>query len=330
MVFNMTLMIIGLVKNAERVIEPRINDLVPLVCTPGWHVSLKILEGGSTDNTRSILKKLQQSPPNCGITEETSFNEFEIMDEPGVDEFDSIETMVTKARQCDANLPPLGPEDLRILRISRLRDFMRNQLRVSVVNTGTTSRNVVLLVDFDLEKFPDIVLLRAHIWRVAHSKSQFQAICANGKTAYRLRIWKGLKYYDVFATVLQNGSYPFQVITNPKTPATERDQLVKTLTREIDEAASLIYPVQSCFGGMAAYQTEFYFDRRCNYTSELTRTNKHSVYMPEQKSVGFPCEHVSFHTCLARVRNLAEGQQPFAIGIAKNLIPYWLPAGQAP
>ena len=130
------------------------------------------------------------------------------------------------------------------------------------------------MVDFDLEKFPDMALLRAHIHRLIHRKGmgqrqiqnqgggasdqtsdgpgagRFGAVCANGKTAYRLRIWTGLQYYDTFATVLRNGSYPMEQIM--ALPPADRGRLTKILTAEIDGyPGGPIFPVTSCFGGMA-------------------------------------------------------------------------------
>ena len=78
----------------------------------------------------------------------------------------------------------------------------------------------------------------------------FGAVCANGKTAFRLRIWKGLQYYDTFATVLSNGSYPMAQIMS--LPPSDRAAITKVLTQEIDDySKGPVFPVTSCFGGMA-------------------------------------------------------------------------------
>eukprot|EP00040_Diaphanoeca_grandis_P027876 m.159668 g.159668 ORF g.159668 m.159668 type:complete len:298 (-) comp31146_c0_seq1:196-1089(-) len=282
MQYNLTLTIFGLIQNAERVIEPRIKDLIPLACTPGWHVTLRIMEGGSTDNTRALLNNVQLSPPKCKDNVEgrgdypSAFDEVDVFDEPTLGEFESESSMVRSVMQGENTRTPqrLGKEDMRILRLARLRDFMRDRIR-----RLDSNRSVVLLVDFDLEKFPDIVLLRAHIWRLAHPQAPFDAVCANGKTAYRLRIWKGLKYYDVFATLLLNGSYPMKTITDPATKPATKEDITARLTQEIDNTAGLMYPVQSCFGGMTIYKPEVYFDTRCNYSRDLSRSSKHSVFM---------------------------------------------------
>lgn len=303
----------GMVRNAERVLPKRIMDLVPLACDPAFNLKLRVMEGGSQDQTRAKLEGIRENRSRilCKRGGAVAFQEIEIIDEP-TDLVNGLPPSFDKAGAQQIK----GDEDKRIVRIAYLRDYLRGILR-----SRDKTQNALIMIDFDLEKFPDMNMFRAHLHRLVQGKSTsgYNVICTNGQTAYRLRTWLGLTYYDTYATVLANGSYPYERIVAPKSPD---KTLGKVLTNEINEYTEPIYPVNSCFGGIAMYTPNEYFDERCRYSGG-TKKDKYAAWVVKEKSMGYPCEHVTFHMCLVKEIRLK-------LGVAKNLIAYWLPAGQEP
>lgn len=135
-------LVFGIVRDAGRVIEARLRDLMPLGCDPGLAVTVKIMEGGSTDNTRAVLDRLatevargaggtlgcvqlkgqlaRKSESRKGAVVPAAEAAFEAA-------FEAIEVLDEPAGGLPAELKDkaTGVEDMRVIRIAWLRDQLR-------------------------------------------------------------------------------------------------------------------------------------------------------------------------------------------------------------
>lgn len=79
------------------------------------------------------------------------------------------------------------------------------------------------------------------------------------------------------------------------------------LTMLFDKGAE-IYPVRSCFGGLAVYRLEVYLESQCGYAADPVRYNPNERYSnaftPHLGKEGSACEHVLLHECLRATRGL--------------------------
>jgi hypothetical protein len=63
---------------------------------------------------------------------------------------------------------------------------------------------------------------------------------------------------------------------------------------------AIMFPVKSCFGGLAIYRAKVWFDAVCHYDDKVdAKTNSHLL---KYRSISEErvCEHVVFHDCLEK------------------------------
>jgi hypothetical protein len=161
--------------------------------------------------------------------------------------------------------------------------------------------DVVIVADYEMEKYPGADGLERAIRTVLPGLTvdagndtavaeDYHAVCAYGVTAYKLRMWKPILYYDTyvppspsphltvecsgipcagvcassyqptsatrgfrhvrFATVLENGTF---ARARNVSSVSDNGARATALTAAVVSNPSRLYPVQSCFGGMAVY-----------------------------------------------------------------------------
>eukprot|EP00041_Stephanoeca_diplocostata_P023476 m.577928 g.577928 ORF g.577928 m.577928 type:complete len:350 (+) comp22301_c0_seq15:277-1326(+) len=232
--------ILSAVRNAAETLRPRLKDIASAICTSDISASLFILESNSNDNSRAILTNLiEKNPILCPSFSSHSrvghaFSHVEILDEV-VDTEMQEEPKFTHS------------EDRRVQKLSRIRDYLRDTI-ADYVNqrqrySDAPKISVVMVVDLDLLEYPTAESIRSTIRR-AHYK-EYTVQCANGK-----EVGQDNFYYDMFATVMADGTMPFRTIMQPNTPAKLAYTKKKALTEYIDRYPGEVAPVWSCFGGM--------------------------------------------------------------------------------
>eukprot|EP00038_Savillea_parva_P031580 m.88241 g.88241 ORF g.88241 m.88241 type:complete len:544 (-) comp9744_c0_seq1:88-1719(-) len=170
----------------------------------------------------------------------------------------------------------------------------------------------------------------------APSSPGLDVVCANGKDVNPVRFWM----YDTFATILPPNTFVFPTTARRhphlasgedgrfviQTPVRNQDVYPlftrEDLTMMIDKGPP-VFPVRSCFGGLAVYRAETYFHPTCQYSVNATDaahfnpgerySNKFTPGLGEEHA---PCEHVMFHECLRHRHGLRAG-------IARDMRTLW-------
>lgn len=180
-------------------------------------------------------------------------------------------------------------------------------------NNGGSNRGVVILADLDLFELPKVDLLmdQAHQLLMAqqnkgelqlqqkHQKSQqpsssypHDAICASGVTMNLSKKKKQKSYYDTFATVFypdtfshplkrrlrSNNYYPNE---NPNLVRSNHNQngnftqrhMYNYIKEEGKKSDTGNVRVTSCFGGLAMYKANVYFQSKCRYRLDRDYVN---------------------------------------------------------
>lgn len=259
---------------------------------------------------------------------------------------------------------PAPPPPNRVDRIAALRDFQRNLLRRYYVGDGTESGDIrgrsgggggirdgaVIVVDLDLAALPPprtvLRVTAAAATATAGPSGGYphDVVCAAGVTAAsRKELW----YYDTYATVLLPDTY-VHPLGRRKLPhhypgedpglVRSEDQkngnftqghLMRYLQGQAEKSPEGTVPVRSCFGGLAIYSSQTFFEQKCRYryqyhhdrhsldlTGSRTRIgtgagkdadvdagadeNVVNLERYASRADGRPCEHVVFHDCLLR------------------------------
>ena len=220
----------------------------------------------------------------------------------------------------------------RIDRIAHLRDFQRGRLRHLMGQVG--SSDIVIVVDLDLHRLPDVNLLVRNAERVRRNP-EYDALCAAGTQS------EPFGYYDIFATVLLPGTFlfpiagrlvpkfhpgeePSQVPVAPlfhkgfekKNPCSALQFFEKEAKKQSTsgESGTAAVMVKSCFGGLTIYKAAKYFSSDCQY-SNGTRATLRYASKKERRA----CEHVVFHLCLR------EQDPSFSIAVDPFMQTTWKP-----
>jgi hypothetical protein len=306
------LLIIGLVKDSERDLPKRFVELTAIACLPNVSASVAFLEGNSKDDSRKLLNAFAAGtltrlcPGTSGKHGQVAFRSITVLTEQNTPEFQKLQST-----------PGNTHEDDRIQRIAALRDQLRDITRSTAATLGTTA---VLVIDTDLKELPAAVYVERALRRLRRPRAPGLQ-CANGQQGHKHRA----TYYDLFATVLADGTMPMQRIVHPNTSRSDGDKMKVELTKTIkDTVVGQLFPVQSCFGGLAVYPAALYFAKECKYTGGA-RGEKYSIMSytkqrPKQPHQGFACEHVHFHQCL---RRQLKGETWGAFGIDPMLVTRW-------
>lgn len=194
-------------------------------------------------------------------------------------------------------------------RIRQIRDSFRAELSID-------HPMGLVLFDGDMKKLPLPAEIARSVGLVLNGT--WDLLCSNGQMGHA----HTASYYDTFATVLKDGSYPFKqlymdVSTNGRNPKREA-ALKHTLFADLDIGfkTQQIIPAQSCFGGLAVYAGPRYFDQRCNYSyRDVPVDYVPAAYHGTLKS---PCEHVALHLCLRHITG-----DKFAGGIVSSMKSWW-------
>ena len=159
---------IGIVRNAERVLPARLRDLRRIACLPGVVASLTVLESNSDDRTRPILDEFAQLPGDCDDpADNPPFAGINILDEEVGD--GAAGHTVLQGIGGDGKKRDIGAvEDARIRRIAGLRDELRDRVRPGV---GQPVPDLVMLIDLDLQKLYCLPLARALLLAVSRALS---------------------------------------------------------------------------------------------------------------------------------------------------------------
>ena len=121
-------LVFGIVRDAGRVIEARLRDLMPLGCDSGLGVTITIMEGGSSDDTRVVLDRLAaEAGKGAAGTLACTSRKGGAAADGAVAAFAAIEVLDEPAGGVPAELMAKveGAEDRRIVRIAWLRDQLR-------------------------------------------------------------------------------------------------------------------------------------------------------------------------------------------------------------
>ena len=187
----------------------------------------------------------------------------------------------------------------RIDRISALRQFQRDEV------ASRLGGDIIILADLDIAEMPSAEKVVSMALSMIHEQDAPDVLCSAGKTASG-------DYYDSYATVFLPDTfvYPIAHRMNQESWQDEDDSLI--LDSDFVGAADLLnwleelgkngkdgitpVPVRSCYGGLALYRANIFFDGRCTYLDKNPRNEKYS-----NRDDMRPCEHVVFHNCLGSI-----------------------------
>ena len=228
--------------------------------------------------------------------------------------------------------------DRRVQRISHAREFLRSLM---TKRRQQEPVDVVGIVDFDLLQFPSPSQIIQHSNEMRLGKNDVDVLCAAGVLE-----WDGkFGYYDTYATVLLPDTFlkaPHTRVSQQLRPEEDASMipgsnnftsmdLLKWLDiqggdggkSESSMSNSLNpVPVRSCFGGLALYQSEPYFDARCSYTmlpQDPILNAKYAILDDEESDdSGEVCEHILFHECLR-----TQVDTNLSVAIQPDLRPLW-------
>ncbi len=243
----------------------------------------------------------------------------------------------------------------RIDRISFLRDYQRQILMEKYPDDEANGmkRGVVILVDLDLLQIPTAKEIWDQVQKLQAPSYPHDSICALGtkvnvKEDPETKKRKPIPFYfDTYATVFlpDTFSHPLSRRLIPHHYPGEDPNFVRSddpfhgftqahmwnyFRKEGAKSVSGNVDVRSCFGGMALYTSQVYFNSKCQY--ELKEGVQRSVESIQNKDAKRdvktimryannkelrPCEHVVLHDCLAN-RTLG-----FKIAVNPKLITIW-------
>lgn len=194
-------------------------------------------------------------------------------------------------------------------RIRVLRNSFRKKL-------SEDRPNALVLFDGDMRKLPSPEEISKSVLLILKGSS-WDVLCSNGQMGHSHQA----RYYDTFATILKNGTYPFKelyldVKEHGRNPQRERVLNHQFFSRL--DATDEIVPVQSCFGGLAVYNSR-YFTPECNYSySQIPES-----YIPRHYHaiLQAPCEHIAMHLCLNASGRAS--QHSFSAGVVTNMKTWW-------
>lgn len=289
---NASMYITGLVMDASKLRSSIESQLLELSCIHkvGIHILTDDKAVKSTNERFSKLRNLcfGQRPPSHQDQQE---------------EEASCAPMFVDADPIDAK--SLYPN--RVNRIAHLRDHQREKLRSLLLESSPSSLpDAIIVADLDLYTIPSNVQLLEQVGHIVHGKRRHDVICSGGLTHHPFG------YYDTFATVLKSGTFVYPIgerlsktaVDNEEQNLIQSDQFYGKVTqqglldyfRQTGQETSKegTVEVQSCFGGLAIYRADTWFQEECTYSMEYSSNLTRYANMPD----GRPCEHVVFHQCL--------------------------------
>jgi len=168
---------------------------------------------------------------------------------------------------------------IRNCRLAAIREGVRQKMKLEMRNLGLSAeRSLVITMDGDIWKFPSTKSITEAVIQITHNR--LDGVFANGRSSGCSDNF----YYDSFATVSLNGTFEM-----PKP----------------SEGAKKYIQVQSGFGGLGMYSGEAYWLDGCSYRVNedfeyFQAFVKNDKYAKVEQVYGWPCEHVTLNTCIAR------------------------------
>ena len=177
------------------------------------------------------------------------------------------------------------PQDLpknRIERIAALRNIVK---QIPVAEGKRLSKfDAVVVIDMDVETLPSWEEMANALTYMDKEKEGLDIVCCNGYETYL-----GMdQVYDL---------YPFVFKENSRWLFAELDffaylTFLQPLLFEEINGFQGVFPLRSCFGGLALYNPELYLSSQCNYD---TLPNPLQHYAGPD---GHVCEHLVLHECM--------------------------------
>jgi hypothetical protein len=207
------------------------------------------------------------------------------------------------------DLDPTGTKFFknRVDRIAYLRDAQRDILRsIYTEASGDLSDGFVILADLDVYELPTNGMILSQTRILLEHPSDLDVICSAGLMHHPFG------YYDMFATVLEDDTFPFplsgRLLPELKLDSEDvsriRSQYLYShvdqgdIFRQFQEIGRRsehgLVSVRSCFGGLAIYRASKWFSQACTYSQYPTIDQMRFANIEDQR----PCEHVVFHACM--------------------------------
>lgn len=281
------------------------------------------------------------------------------------------------------------PDMNRFERLAVLRSLQRQQIIMPPLVTSLSSSfyasnynntiyqlhegdyNVIVNFDADILQFPPLAALSQAIETAASANRNQRdgggggaIVCANGYEQWTLPILNTFDvYYDTFASVEhETGKWLYaeyvqawwrNILTFPQ--ATLFFNIIDSTSHPSSSSSTFpsfgqLWPMQSCFGGMAVYDYDTWSNEMCDYDRHTIRLSVNSKKHNDDKSSnnqeerwtlspnytvdgtisGDACEHVVFQQCLlaasqqqqqppGRTSHNSDNNKELMIGIQPNL-----------
>jgi hypothetical protein len=257
----------------------------------------------------------------------------------------------------------------RYKKLAKLRSLQRRLILDREATSLGPKFEVVMNLDFDVTVLPRPSTVHAAVDYVARTSQRGSKrgdrhgsiVCANGFEIWKLKLWEPHLFYDTLAAIDEQGTwyYPFyacnvfRLITFAQTSLFKRilsfgptsNNAISSSsvsTAHSDSVAStMLWPMQSCFGGLTIYDWDTWAYPECDYDeSQITlaasamedRTpSEYTADEPEGKTWylspkytmswtrgGNACEHVVFQQCL-RAAAAGSSHKPDKLLLADTL-----------
>jgi len=268
--------IAGMVKNAEKSLPNLMRQIEMLSCAFNT-THIFVLESNSVDGTREIIRNWAQHPPQCEDVRRRMYKRHALHGGGNVsihaiqpdEEFDGI----TKWRS-QQNGPKMPREERYVVYRNVLLDAVTQHFKAHKARTGI-SIDYLFWIDMDLRAFDlqGIANEFSAAWRDGH-----HVVCAN---SIKYSGW----YYDSYATVFRDWEWAYPLRRWVSANRIRKDRFSA---------------MQSCFGGVAAYDLPFAVDSECRYhhiSHAVNEIESFSTFADTHK-LNKTCEHIPFNFCL--------------------------------
>ena len=236
----------------------------------------------------------------------------------------------------------------RYKRLATLRSSQRSWILNRHHQQQHEEYDAVMVVDFDVLALPSTALLRDSIAYVSESP-RGNVLCANGMEQWNLFPFNWFPkfrfylFYDTLAAIDEMGRWYYDTYTRNVFHSLTLAQA--TLFQQIlFQDKHKLWPMQSCFGGLAIYDFKTWSHSECDYDASqilLPRMEKEEIFTRNQSKTrhfdtrqetsypttwqlspnytlngsvgGDACEHVTFHQCLRAASK--DEPYPLEIGI---------------
>ena len=293
-----TVVITGMVRNAETTVQSILTQIETLACHFG-HAEIIIFENNSEDETFYWLNRWQKFKSYC-LTAQSQYIKKTVL-------HFATDADLEKAMNVKLNLARMTREDRFVI----YRNFLLNYT-INARHCKPYCFDYHMSVDFDLQALNVNSIINE--FRVFSELHPDGVMCTNGLTSYYSEY--GGIYRDTFATLLYDhdleGNETETIWCHrPKIPNIEKCYEVIERTR--------FARAKSCFGGLAIYNFSQLDESECEYRFSSTLTHEDMQSYGEHIQTHFSngltnlvkyftngnsiCEHIPFHDCLTQRAN---------------------------